>query len=426
MGTPPEVVELFWRVAATHRKSLGSVLDLGAGDGRFAIGGSYASYDGVEIDRASPVIVNLPQSARLSYGCVFRYAPAQFSACIGNPPYVRHHDIEADWREQVIDNIEKSLGFRLDRRSNLFLYFMSLGLMKSDPVGLVSMIVPFEWVSRPSANTLRCFLKDQRWAVSVYRFENSVFKEVLTTACITVIDKRKKSSSWKFFNIDSSLNISPRQGLSGTSDKILPYERRGNIWALRGLSPGSQKIFTLTEWERLHHGLKLADVRPCVTTLRRVPPNISKLSSAVFQKFFVQAGQRCWLINSHRRLSRRLEAYLSGVPPIDHDNYTCNTREPWYRYSPHPSPRLLVSSGFVKFGPKVLINSVGAIAVGSVYGVHAAPAVGAKQLRDHLVSIKFEQRVVPHAAKLKKIEVNQLNSVLRAFAAGQSDDRATD
>lgn len=422
MGTPTEIVELFWRITRAHRNRFGSVLDMGAGDGRFANGGNYNSYDGVEIDRGTPIIPELPSSARVSYGCVFHYRPSGFSACIGNPPYVRHHDIEADWRERVINSIEKSLGFHLDRRSNLFLYFLSLGLMKSGSEGLVSMIVPFEWVSRPSAKTLRRFLEDQQWAVSVYRFESSIFKEVLTTSCVTIIDKSKRSASWKFFNIDSSLRIRHRRGLSGTTKEILPYEGRGKIWALRGLSPGSQQVFTLTEWERLHHGLKLTDVTPCITTLRRIPAGIPNLNTSAFQEFFVEAGHRCWLINSHRRLSKTLEGYLNGVASADHDNYTCNTREPWYRYTPHPSPTLLVSSGFVKFGPKVMINSVGAIAVGSVYGVHTASTVSARRLRNYLASVNFEQRVVPHAAKLKKIEVKQLNGVLKAFLVRAKSD----
>src|SRR5260370_914910 len=113
--------------------------------------------------------------------------------------------------------------------------------MKSSSNGLIAMFVPFDWLSPHSAKTLRHLLHDNRWAVSVYRFDSQIFRDVLTTSCVTVIDKSKHSTRWNFFDIDSSLRIRPRRGASGTANDILPYEDRGEIWGLRGLSPGSQK-----------------------------------------------------------------------------------------------------------------------------------------------------------------------------------------
>jgi hypothetical protein len=417
VSTPPDIVNLFWQITRTHRSVIGSVIDMGAGDGRFAMGGTYSSYEGVEIDRGRLPLCALPPCATMAYGCVFRYPPSGFAACIGNPPYVRHHDIETAWRDRILTTIYESLGFHLDQRSNLFLYFMCLALMKSAADGLIAMIVPFEWVSRPSAKLLRQYLKDQGWAVSVYRFQQPVFADVLTTSSVTVIDKSRQCSAWEFFDVSEGLNIKQRQGLSGTGEDILPYENRGDIWALRGLSPGSQRIFTLTEWERLHHGLHLSDVRPCVTTLRHLPPAVSNLTPETFRKHFVETGQRCWLIRSDRTLTKRLVGYLAGVPEEIRNNYTCKNREHWFRYLTPPIPKLLVSSGFVTYGPKILINSLGGTAVGSVYGVHTERSLSVSRLRDHLLSIKLEDKVVPHAASLKKVEVKQLNGVLTAFLA---------
>jgi hypothetical protein len=277
------------------------------------------------------------------------------------------------------------------------------------------MIVPFEWVSRPSGKPFREFLQKAGWAVTVYRFQKAVFANVLTTSSITIIDKSQERPTWNFFDIDGSLTVRARRGLSGTTAKILSYERRSDIWALRGLSPGSQTVFTLTEWERLHHGLALSDVRPCVTSLRHLPGDIPELTKAAFRRHFVEAGLRCWLIKCDGTLSERLRRYLEGTPPLIRGNYTCANRDCWYRYKQPPKPQILVSSGFVSFGPKVVINTVRATAVGSVYGVHATSATDLTELRDYLSSIRLEDKVVPHAGALKKVEVNQLNGVLRAF-----------
>src|SRR5262249_43810595 len=152
-----------------------------------------------------------------------------------------------------------------------------------------------------------------------------------------------------------------------------------------GLSPGSQKIFTLSESERIRLGLNLSDVVPCVTSLRSAPKTLRVLSKPAFRKHYVKTGRKCWLIKSHqKKLSSRLQTYLDSIPPEKHDNYTCNNREPWFRYSEHPVPQLLFSSGFTEYGPKVLINSIGACAVGSVTGVHADQVFSVRSLQTYL------------------------------------------
>jgi len=83
---------------------------------------------------------------------------------------------------------------------------------------------------------------------------------------------------------------------------------------------------------------------------------------------------------------------------------------------------MLFSSGFTEFGPKVLINSVGARAVGAVLGVHSGKRFSVRRLQDHLLRINFEMRVVAHAKKLKKVEVKQLNTVLNTFVEKEKEN----
>ncbi len=194
-------------------------------------------------------------------------------------------------------------------------------------------------------------------------------------------------------------------------------------WARRGISPGSQKIFTLTEGERVHAGLRNSDVIPCVTTLRAIPRAVRNLNWPTFRKHFVAGGQRCWLIKSgERRISARLRAYLGNVPRKLRQNYTCLHQEPWFAYEKAPIPRLLVHSGFIADGPKVLINSIEAQAVGSMYGIHADTRISMRRLQTFLLRFNFEKRIVPHAKTLKKVEVRQLNAVLNNFANNKHRD----
>ncbi len=171
--TPPGVVKLFWEIVSKRRKNLGSVLDLGAGDGRFATGGKFKRYLGIEIDPQTPQ-ARLPANAKLRYGCAFKLAGGNWDAVIGNPPYVRHHYIELPWTQRVARRFKKSLDVDLNGQANLFVYFLMLGLELSSDKGLVAMLTPYEWVSRPSARPLRELIDRSGWSVSVYRFKDQI------------------------------------------------------------------------------------------------------------------------------------------------------------------------------------------------------------------------------------------------------------
>lgn len=415
--TPVEIVQQFWKIAHQYRSRFSRVLDLGAGDGRFALGARYTSYDGVEISHNKSPLANLPKKAMILYKCAFEHEDDGYAACIGNPPYVRHHDIDARWRESIAKRIEERTGITINRKCNLYVFFLFLALLKSKSDGLVSVLVPFEWVSRPSAKSLREYINQNKWRVDIYKFVETPFDGVLTTASVSIVDKRNRDGQWSYYKIERDGCISRLKNMIGLNRDILAYEPRGDIWAMRGMSPGTQKVFTLTEGERIHAGLDRDDVLPCVTSLREVPPDLSHLTHSTFREWFIHTGAKCWLIKSHRdSFSGRLQAYLDSIPETTRDTWTCTSRQPWYRYPLFEAPRLLVSTGFTSFGPKILVNSIKAHAVGSVCGIYAKGKHSWSHLRDYLMGIDFEKRVVPHAKVLKKIEIRQLNAVLNKFS----------
>jgi hypothetical protein len=416
VATPEPVVSLFWHLVTKYRDDLNQVLDMGAGDCRFARGGIFERYIGVEIDRKRVAIAQPPANGKIIHNCVFQHAGSNYDACIGNPPYARHHDIEHSWKNRTVTRLENELGISLNKHCNLYIYFFCLALLKSRRDGLVALVIPYEWVSRPAAKAVRDYIQRERWNVYVYRFQMPIFEGVMTTASICFVDKARHDGRWQYYDITPEYRVRKRQGITDSRKGLLDYAKRGKIWALRGLSPGSQKIFTLTEGQRVRAGLSKSDVVPCITSMRNIPRNLRTLSHDTFRKYVVDTGERCWLIRSNEEArSIALDTYLEYVPSEQRQNYTCQHQDPWFNYEPHPVPQILFSSGFTKFGPKVVVNSVGARAVGSVLGVHGKTKIRVRRLQDYLLGINFEKRVVAHARKLKKVEVKQLNSVLNAF-----------
>jgi hypothetical protein len=78
--------------------------------------------------------------------------------------------------------------------------------MKTRPDGLVALVLPYEWVSRPSARAIRQHIDDNGWSVSVFRFNLEIFQDVLTTASISIIDKRRRNRGWQYHDVLPSLS----------------------------------------------------------------------------------------------------------------------------------------------------------------------------------------------------------------------------
>lgn len=426
VATPHDVVSLLWRLALSARggKPFESVIDLGAGDARFARDpeARFHSYLGIERDPGKIAVDGIPPGARVIQGDALNWKGPLASLAIGNPPFIKSANLDSAWRDDVLARLEAEAGVRLKRTANLFVLFLLQSLLRTKADGLVVQLVPYEWVTRPSASELRAYVAAAGWDVQVYRFNSDIFPRVLTTASVVVIDKSSQAGQWRFGEISRDGEIRAFENPSGTSSAVLPYAKRhGGPHALRGLSPGGQDIFVLTEEQRLHFSLrKRRDVSPCVTTLRNLSADVSTLDSSTFQRDYVEAGARCWLIRSDREnRSPELSEYLLSVGDRWRQYSTCTNREDWTRYAPHPKPVLLVSSGFVGKAPKIVVNAVGAVAVGSVYAVvdqrnGRQSAVLAQKLRGY----DFDKRVVHHANNLKKIEVRQLNAVLQLFHRG--------
>lgn len=417
VDTPPIISKLTWDIVGRYRSSIHSVLDLGAGDGRFALSGIYGTYQGVEIDRTRIRGMRLPERAKMHVGCAFTFPGDDYSVCIGNPPYVKHHDLDEVWRDKTAERMGEELGVVVNRKANLYVYFLALALQKTKADGLVAMVVPMEWTIRPSAEWLRTYIANNKWDVDIYRFKDRIFHGVETTASITIVNKKNGEGRWNYFDIrrDASTDTHVITAAKGIS--CIAYEKRGTVWGMRGMSPGTQEIFTLTEGERIHAGLKREDVVPCVTSLRRFPTNEPTLNSSAFKKHFIDAGEKCWLIRSFEDdMHPRLSVYLHGIPEPQRQTWTCLNREVWYRFPIHPVPGMLVSGGFSGKGPKTVINLVKAHAVGAVHGIHSDNRfLSWRSVQTYIERINFARKVLSHSGALRKIEIRQLNCVLNAY-----------
>ncbi|WP_454744680.1 Eco57I restriction-modification methylase domain-containing protein [Ciceribacter selenitireducens] len=425
VDTPDELVLAAWAHISQLRHTVGKVIDFGAGDGRFAQAGQYGSYTGYEIDGRRCAAAALPANAKLVNACAFSYPIADADVAIGNPPFVRNQDLPSGWRARVAKLLKDRTGVSVSGLANAWQYFFLLSLASLKADGLCVLIVPYEWVSRPSARALREHIIANKWDVSVYRLIDTVFDSVLTTSSITVVDKRSRNGDWQFFEETAEGHYALLPSPSGSSQGVIPYLRRSEASersprAIRGLSPGTQKVLTLTEGERVRNGLEIGrDVVACVTSLRQLSNGMAELTEAVFRSCYRNAGEKCWLIRTDSLPSEALVAYLESVPKADYQTSTCLEREIWWKFKMPPVPEVLIAQSFKGRFPKAVKNVISARAVGGVSGVYGLDDDQSRTLCGGLDDVDIRERVVAHSNGLRKIEVNQLNALLNDAFANQ-------
>lgn len=418
VDTPDELVSATWAHVNELRTNVDKVLDFGAGDGRFAQYGKYREYWGYEIDFGRCQHAALPNNASLLNRCAFSDEINDADVCIGNPPFVRNQDLPPGWRQKASNVLRRRIGVAVSGLANAWQYFFLLSLASLKRDGLCALIIPYEWVSRPSAKALRDYIAEHKWNVSVYRLIDTTFNSVLTTSSITIVDKAVREGNWRYFEETPDRTYLELQSPSGSCDGVINYLHPSKIdktapRAMRGLSPGTQKVLTLSEGERVRFGLTLdRDVVPCVTTLRHLPLHVERLDDLTFYTFYRQAGQKCWLIRTDTTPSRELQAYLDAVPESEYRTSTCLKRDIWWKFNMPHIPTLLMSTGFKGKFPKTLRNSIAARAVGGVCGIYNINEEQAIRMTRVFDDLDIRDKIVAHANGLRKIEINQLNTLL--------------
>lgn len=419
ISTPDELVRLVWRLVNERRSSGISVIDLGAGDGRFALHGNYASYVGYEIDHSKYEKSQLPGAATIVNFCALA-STGSFDVAIGNPPFIRYQDVKDSWKTKARNIIMRESGMKVNGCGNLYQYFMWQALFRTKRDGMVALIVPLEWTYRPSAEQLRNYIWKNKWSVSIYRLpDKSYFSRIGAVPCVTIIDKSRSDQDIAYHQIDQSLSAVNHDPSSEMHKSPFAFARgRDNVYATRGLSTGSQQLFLLTEAERKRLRVSLPDVVPCVTTLRPLKANLTVLTQRLFQENYVCAGRKCWLLRTDKKqLPPTVKAHLDAAPSSIKRNTTCRARSVWYKYRTPSPPAIVYSASFVKEKrPKMLLNEASVRCIGSVHGIFGPNPFPTKQkLMNMLTNLDFRQGTLPTIQGLRKIEIRQMNGILRNF-----------
>ncbi len=128
----------------------------------------------------------------------------QFDYVVGNPPYIRIHNLDIDTRKFLKQHFRFSVG-----TIDIYIAFFELGLrlLKSD--GKLGYITPNSFLHNTSYKDFRAFIGKEKKLKTLIDFKsNKVFQGFSTYTAITIIDKSQQKETFEYKELKNGVIIS--------------------------------------------------------------------------------------------------------------------------------------------------------------------------------------------------------------------------
>jgi hypothetical protein len=222
--TPKAIVDAMIAWAADEATPPKRIVDAGAGSGRFLTAAAKAfpaaELIAVEIDplasllvRANAVVLGL--SKRLTIELVDYRAltlpaidgPTLF---IGNPPYVRHHDITPKWKAWF-GEAARRYGFRASGLAGLHVHFLVKTHLLARPGDYGAFITAAEWLDVNYGSVLRRMLADGLGGTALHVIDPKAmpFAGTFSTGAITCFRVGRRPDQLTMRTVDALDNLAP-------------------------------------------------------------------------------------------------------------------------------------------------------------------------------------------------------------------------
>jgi len=389
--TPPWLIDLQLDQIAAKCTPL-RVIDAGAGTGRYAVRAAqrwpHAEIVAVERD---PVLADAILINARAVGLKIQVLCADYlsitlpeiegvTAFVGNPPYVRHHDIPVHKKEWYSSQMAQ-LGLPHSQLAGLHIYFYLKSYLLSRPGDVGSFVTAAEWTETNYGESMRALfcLMGGDMLVRVHPTER-IFPDALTTSVIatwlTGNDGDVSICDLMARSIEPHFQASREQLLSLTKwpgyGHSLPPAVQTGISLLgdyfkvsRGQVTGCNQLWIATkETEKL---IPERYLFPCVTDAMEIIEAEGVLEDfAKLRRVIDLPADLGELPRSEReKVDSFLEiARFSGAA----DSYIAQHRKPWWRVGLKPPPAMVMSY-MGRRPPRFARNACGARLINIAHGL---------------------------------------------------------
>ena len=264
--TPPVIVNSMveWAVGQGHPAR---VIDPGVGSARFLMRAGQAfpkaELVGIDLDplsaliaRANLAIAGFGHRTRIIVGDYRSFADSGNlrTLYIGNPPYVRHHQIATRWKEWLTAEA-KRLGHTASQLAGLHVYFYLATAMNGRPGDIGAFITAAEWLDVNYGALVRSLILKQLGGQSITVIEPTAqpFPDAATTAAITTFEIASKPNSVYFRRVGNLHDLDTLGGGHKISRDRLSAETRWS-YLTRRTQRVPQGYVELGELCRVHRG----------------------------------------------------------------------------------------------------------------------------------------------------------------------------
>lgn len=375
------------------------VVDPGAGSGRFILAAGEAFPEAqlvaVEMDPIAALMLRANLSAR---GWVDRatvlvtdYRQVKLPRCdgrtafVGNPPYVRHHDIAKGWKAWYASSFA-GYGIKASGLAGLHLHFFlqTCLLAKAGDVG--AFITSAEWMDVNYGSALRRLLLDQLGVVALHVLEPTVeaFPGTATTAAITCFRVGETVGPMRVRSVDK---LGRLNGLTKGTDIPREQLHAAPRWSIivRPSEPAMAGDIELGELFRVHRGQVTGanDIWIAGEQAKSLPDRI-KLPAVTKAKDLIQAGANLHSAETLRRVidlpadldefttaeRRRISAFLSWAKLNGADqSYIAQHRKAWWSVG-LKAPAPILCTYMARRPPQFTLNACDARHINIAHGLY--------------------------------------------------------
>ncbi len=216
--TPSDLVEGMVELARATGVEVTRIVDPGAGTGRFTIAAARAfpkaSVVAVENDlELAGLLLNNLTAARLGDRVQVQVVDFRTTALprvtgatlfIGNPPYVRHHDIDSTWKLWYTSRLAAK-GIRGTQLAGLHAHFLVKTFDLAHEGDLVCYVTAAEWLDTDYGSALRALLLAQGRDIDLALLDRSsvVFSDAMTTSAVLTFRMLRGASSVRLRQVSS-------------------------------------------------------------------------------------------------------------------------------------------------------------------------------------------------------------------------------
>jgi hypothetical protein len=462
--TPPVIVKAMISWAEGVNPAPDRIIDPGIGSGRYISAAAKAfpaaNLVGIDIDpfallmaRANARVLGYSHRLHLELG---DYREAKLPACqgktlfIGNPPYVRHHEISDRWKNWFAETAHR-YGFKASKLAGLHIHFFlrTREIARHGDYG--AFITSAEWLDVNYGSTLRHMLVDGLGGSAVHLIDPKAkpFADALTTGAVTCFRVGERPTHFAMRVVHKLEDLAPLD-----KGRVVEWDHaaKSRKWStfVREHQPIPNGFVELGELFRVHRGqvtganrawiagdmarlIPARFLRPTVTKARELLAAGPELASAngLTRVVDLPISLDELLTEEHKAVRKYLAwAKTSGAE----DSYVAQQRRSWWAVELRAPPAILVTY-MARQPPAFVLNSAKARHLNIAHGLYPRVPLSQKELaaivtwlRKNVDTrggrvyagglVKFEPK------ELQRLFIPALADIDAANSADQTDDQS--